>query len=584
MPLLYRLIIAALLAAGPAAAAVNDAIAVGAFRTSAAAQERLEEIRAFLNSDQTVSDMLKARRFGFTVEPVQGFYRAELTNFAENGDLPVVLRHIKKYVPDAYTVSVSSDGPTPVIAKEHAADVVGTTMEGSIVIMDGNDSEQEETESKNVVKESVTPVAATETEIVSESVEPEMPAIDTASLLWIGIAVALLIIIVLLFGARRKKAPFESIPTAEKRPWEPQAAPAAEAPAVSETKAPAEAVPAEEEIPAELPAVEEAPVAVAPVEEYVEELPAAETPSVAAEAEAEIPREAETAPAAVETTAPVVTRKKRDLPADLGQVTKERLAEFSGNRLLIAEDNLINQKVISRLLEGSGMEIVIANNGQEALDILGDDPSFNMVLMDAHMPIKDGFQATREIRENPRYDAIVVVALSGDVGSDDIRKMRDAGMEEQLAKPLRIEALYDVMYQYLDLAGEDVDEVRESMPEREMQRAVAVLDTEEGLEICGGDREMYTEILDEFTATYGSAGTLVHAYLQADDDDNLVALMLDIKGVAANIGADALSEAAETLREAVLINRTDVYARLGDEFGAELMRALTAIDDFKKKP
>ena len=238
----------------------------------------------------------------------------------------------------------------------------------------------------------------------------------------------------------------------------------------------------------------------------------------------------------------------------------------------MAEDNLINQKVISKLLEGSGMEIVMANNGQEALDILAKDPNFNMVLMDAHMPVKDGFEATREIRQNILYEPIVVVALSGDVSSDDIRKMRDAGMEEQLAKPLRVEALYDVMYQYLDLAG-----TSEAAVEEKQSTSEQPLDTEMGLDICGGDKQMYNEILDEFVDTYHEADVLVDAYLKNGDEIKLVELMLDIKGVASNIGAGPLAEAAETLREAVLINQTEAYGKLAEEFKHELHRLLNAI-------
>ncbi|MEJ2499812.1 MAG: response regulator [Campylobacterales bacterium] len=579
-----------------ALAALNHEIAVGAFSSPEAAQSRLAEVRTHLEQNQTISPLLEAKRFGFDVEPVAGLYRVALTHFEDKKELSVVLQSVKQLIPDAYLVGKASAAPWSSEAAPDATPVATEApaetkpAEGEITVVEetvqavqeqsGPATEPVEEVVTVTETETVAPDAEAETEIISETVTPQSTEDDTSLLLY-AIAGAVVLLAALLFVARRKR-PSETFEAVHETPEEeaaaqahavheevPEAAaeeaeplePVEEAvPEVAETQMPAEAIPAE--------IAEEEPVAIAP--DSVEEAP---------EPEAVV----EAVPAAAEKPAGAVTRKKRDLPAEQGTVTKEQLSEFAGNRILIAEDNLINQKVITRLLEGSGMDIVIANNGQEAIDILNDDPDFKMVLMDAHMPIKDGFQATREIRENPRFDATVVVALSGDVGSDDIRKMRDAGMEEQLAKPLRIEELYAVMYQYLDLAGEQNEEnaEEEELPELKGHESDTPLNAAEGLEICGGDKEMYAEILDEFIETYGSANELVKAYLRADDDAKLVALMLDIKGVAANIGADRLSEAAETLREAVLINQVESYDAMAVEFEKELHKALAAIESFK---
>ncbi|MDF1884341.1 response regulator, partial [Sulfurimonas sp. SAG-AH-194-C21] len=85
---------------------------------------------------------------------------------------------------------------------------------------------------------------------------------------------------------------------------------------------------------------------------------------------------------------------KRDVPSH-GNIKKQNFSEFSGERIIVAEDNLINQKVLTGLLAGSGIEVLIANDGQEVLEILENDTDFLMILMDAHMPRLDGFEATR---------------------------------------------------------------------------------------------------------------------------------------------------------------------------------------------
>jgi len=231
----------------------------------------------------------------------------------------------------------------------------------------------------------------------------------------------------------------------------------------------------------------------------------------------------------------------------------------------VAEDNLINQKVITKLLEASGIVIEIANNGQEALDVLEKDQNFQMVLMDAHMPIKDGFEATREIRANPNYEHIVVVALSGDISSDDIRKMREAGMEEQLAKPLRVEALYDVFYAYCDLESD------------RKRIADEILNVEEGLYISGDHMDLYKEVLEAFVEEYAESGALLDRYMVEENYEQMVMLLLDVKGIAANIGATALSKTAEVLREVVLEKETVKYTELEKQYQANLAALLEAI-------
>lgn len=263
------------------------------------------------------------------------------------------------------------------------------------------------------------------------------------------------------------------------------------------------------------------------------------------------------------------TIPKRPVP-DFGKITKENFSEFAGERILVAEDNPINQKVINGLLAGSGIDVVLANDGQEALDILEHDSNFLMILMDAHMPRVDGFEATRIIRANPSYDHILVVALSGDVGADDIRKMESAGMAEQLAKPLRIEALYKIFYAYSakERGGEST--------------ATNILDFDEGLEICGGDESFYREILTEFMSDYGDSAERMGEFLRAHDLHAADALLLDIVGVAANIGAHPLVDIASQLKHA--LNDTDEksYFSLYDRYKIQLERVMEEIRGYNR--
>jgi len=273
-------------------------------------------------------------------------------------------------------------------------------------------------------------------------------------------------------------------------------------------------------------------------------------------------------PVEVPTVAPKAkARKLREPNKAVTTVTKENFKEFEGLRLLIAEDNLINQKVIVGLLKGSGINIMIANDGQECMDILEEDPNYPIILMDAHMPRIDGLEATRLIRANHAYDHITVMALSGDTGSDDIRKMRECGMEEQLEKPLKIAALYQALYCYFDPdaigEGEDLPEIH--------------LDNSLGLEMLGGDVELYNEILAEFQNLYNDSDVKIKEWLKTGDVKSAKALLLDVKGIGESIGTAELTATSEEFREALIAGDSGKYDKLMNRYSSQLKSILADI-------
>jgi CheY-like chemotaxis protein len=265
--------------------------------------------------------------------------------------------------------------------------------------------------------------------------------------------------------------------------------------------------------------------------------------------------------------------QKRDVPPH-NKITKENFKEFAGSRILVAEDNLINQKVISGLLADSGIEVVIADDGQVALDILEKDTNFTLILMDAHMPRIDGFEATRNIRKNPQYNHIVVVALSGDTAADDIQKMHDAGMSEHLEKPLRMNDLYDIIYAY---SGSQ----KTSKAMQEDTIISQELDGEKGLEICGGDKEFYHEILDEFVTTYQDSTQKLFQLLEKGELKEADKLLLDLIGVTANIGAEPLNKIASEIKLALNDTQEKSYLTLLEQYKVHIQALVQDIKNYK---
>ncbi len=267
----------------------------------------------------------------------------------------------------------------------------------------------------------------------------------------------------------------------------------------------------------------------------------------------------------------IITR--RDVPSH-AKITKQNFCEFSGERILVAEDNLINQKVLTGLLAGSGIEVIIANDGQEALDILENDSDFLMILMDAHMPRVDGFEATRAIRKEEKYNHILIVALSGDTAADDIRKMTEAGMAEHLEKPLRMETLYDIFYAY---TGQDKTEEESDYIEVVMTKE---LNGDKGLEVCGGDEEFYREILSEFIHTYENSTQELGELLQNEELDKAGKLLLDVIGITANIGADQLNAIAMDIKNSLSDTQEKSYLTLADQYKTHLENLIKDIKEY----
>ncbi len=265
---------------------------------------------------------------------------------------------------------------------------------------------------------------------------------------------------------------------------------------------------------------------------------------------------------------------KRTVPAH-GKIKKQNFTDFSGAKVLVAEDNLINQKVITGLLAGSGIELSMANNGQEALDILEIDSNFLMILMDAHMPVMDGFEATRAIRANPNYDHILVVALSGDTAADDIRKMQEAGMAEQLEKPLRIDTLYDIFYAY---SGEEKSTQNDNIIEVINTKE---LDGERGLSICGGDEDFYTEILNEFVQDYSDSSQRIEKLLHNGELKHVDRILLDIIGITANIGATPLNKISQDFKAALNDTNEKDYLDIFEQYNVHLKQLLFDINKYK---
>jgi signal transduction histidine kinase/CheY-like chemotaxis protein len=128
-----------------------------------------------------------------------------------------------------------------------------------------------------------------------------------------------------------------------------------------------------------------------------------------------------------------------------------RREQLRGARILLVEDNLINQELALELLGDAGMVVTLAQDGRHALDILGGagDAYFDGVLMDCQMPVMDGYEATRAIRALPRWRGLPVIAMTANAMAGDRERALDAGMNDHIAKPIVVESMLDTIARWV---------------------------------------------------------------------------------------------------------------------------------------
>jgi CheY-like chemotaxis protein len=253
-----------------------------------------------------------------------------------------------------------------------------------------------------------------------------------------------------------------------------------------------------------------------------------------------------------------------DTPRPL--ITRHSLRESRQHRrILLAEDNLVNQKVAVHLLEKWGHTVVAVQNGEEALTAtLHND--FDLVLMDVQMPGMDGFAATAAIRasEHERQTHLPIVALTANAMQGDRERCLAAGMDAYLSKPLQAEELFAV----IETLGLGASEPEPSAAA--CQETVSVIDWSAGLAVAEGDEALLAELIQLFCADAPQRLRMLGQALAAGELASMAREAHTLKGAAAHIGARSLHRAAQDLEEAAkeqdLQATRTCYSTLEQEF------------------
>jgi len=215
-------------------------------------------------------------------------------------------------------------------------------------------------------------------------------------------------------------------------------------------------------------------------------------------------------------------------------VTHNSFTIFSHVYVLIVEDNLINQKILKKVLGDSGMKIIMANNGQEALDEVKKNKELDLVFMDTNMPTMDGYEATKKIREIYDEKQLPIVAISGVGFQNDLAKMASVGANAYLHKPFQIGELYSAFAMYATEEKSKIKNVNCKLSKYKGNKQI--LDIQKGIS-SSHTAIFYKEILHEVLVTLKDSDILMDKWSIQREDDKTKVFISDTIRLAEIIGA-----------------------------------------------
>ena len=235
---------------------------------------------------------------------------------------------------------------------------------------------------------------------------------------------------------------------------------------------------------------------------------------------------------------------------ELEQTTQQAIESLYNAKLLLVEDNEVNQELMLELLGNNSIQVTLAKNGLEAVEKIQEN-EFDGVLMDCQMPVMDGYTATRKIRVMEQFKTIPILAMTANAMVGDKEKVLEAGMNAHIAKPVNVDEMFQTIAKWVKVKGNN-----ESQSVKKVESGSSVelpvldgLDTEIGLKLCMGNQQLYVKLLKKFSE---SESDFIERFQQALGKKDLKAMANSahsVKGSAANLGCVSIQKEAQALEK-----------------------------------
>jgi PAS domain S-box-containing protein len=258
-------------------------------------------------------------------------------------------------------------------------------------------------------------------------------------------------------------------------------------------------------------------------------------------------------------------------------------AGLTGARVLVVEDNEINRQVAREILESAGLSVTLANHGGEALEAVEREP-YDVVLMDIQMPVMDGYQATRRLRQDERFQDLPIIAMTAHAMAGDREKSLAVGMSDHVTKPIDPEELFGVLVKWIQPAP------RETIPTAAAKTGgpssdefawpdMPGIDVQAGLARLGGNQGLYLKLLLKFRDNYSGATEEIRRALAGGDLQEARRLAHTVKGVSGNVAARDLFAATKDLDAALAAGNVETALELLDGFERGLGAVMGSISE-----
>jgi len=233
----------------------------------------------------------------------------------------------------------------------------------------------------------------------------------------------------------------------------------------------------------------------------------------------------------------------------------QSVEDFSGIRVLLVDDLPDNQDLIREVLRHRGADVIVAENGRQAVEKVGlAGTPFDVVLMDIQMPVMDGLEATQRIREMGRFDHLPIIALTASAMAQEVEQCLAAGMNDHLGKPIEIEQLFAKLHQWIR-GGGGVPPILPAVFQRNQISShledYPGLDKVASLNRCNGDRILHAQLMAHFIESHGVSGDTITSLLRAHDFNGAFREVHILKNNAGNISAMEVLSIANALEKAI---------------------------------
>ncbi|MDR0736311.1 MAG: response regulator [Zoogloeaceae bacterium] len=265
----------------------------------------------------------------------------------------------------------------------------------------------------------------------------------------------------------------------------------------------------------------------------------------------------------------------------MGNILGAGLEAIAGARVLLVEDNDLNQQVACEILQDAQFQVDIAGDGAAALEwVRQASQPYDIILMDVQMPVMDGLEATRQLRAMGH--ALPIVAMTANAMPGDRERCLEAGMNDHLPKPIEPEQLRLMLLRWIrpdaaraKRAAQEKNHAAEDAPPRATLPHLPGLSLEDGLRRVLGKERLYRDLLEKFLTNQAQTLPALRAALAADDRAQLARLAHGLRGVAGNLGAMEISACAARLES---ICRATQDARPGEREHLALKDCLAELE------